>query len=125
MPTENKPESFRGAVGDFSVSASLEKNKFTTDDAGTLKLTITGKGNIQLINAPAINWPDGIDGYDAKVKDNVDRKKVPMQGSKTFSYPFTVSKAGNYTIDSIAFSYFDPAHLQRIKPYILHLCSWM
>ncbi len=109
LPTENKPKDFRGAVGDFSISASLEKNKITTDDAGTLKLTVTGKGNIQLINAPEINWPAGIDGYEAKVKDNVDKKRVPMQGSKTFSYPFTVSKAGTFTIDSIAFSYFDPA----------------
>ncbi len=109
LPSENKPANFRGAVGDFSISASLEKNKITTDDAGNLKLTISGKGNIQLINAPVINWPDGIDGYDAKVKDEVDKKKVPMQGSKTFSYPFTVSKAGNFTIDSIAFSYFDPS----------------
>ncbi len=109
LPIENKPADFRGAVGDFSISASLEKNKITTDDAGTLQLTITGKGNIQLINAPVIKWPNGIDGYDAKVQDKVDRKQVPMQGSKTFSYPFTVSKAGRYTIDSIAFSYFDPA----------------
>jgi len=109
LPTENQPADFRGAVGDFSISASLEKNQITTDDAGTLKLTISGKGNIQLINAPVINWPNGIDGYEAKVKDNVDRKQVPMQGSKIFSYPFTVSKAGDFTIDSIAFSYFDPA----------------
>jgi hypothetical protein len=109
LPAENKPRDFRGAVGNYSISASLEKNKITTDDAGTLKLTITGKGNIQLINAPGINWPKGIDGFEAKVKDNVDRKQVPMQGSKTFSYPFTVSKPGTYTIDSIAFSYFDPA----------------
>lgn len=109
LPTLNKPEDFRGAVGDFSITASLEKNKFTTDDAGTLQLTVTGKGNIQLINAPAVKWPDGIDGYDAKVKDNVDRKQVPMQGSKTFTYPFTVSKPGEYTIGSIPFSYFDPS----------------
>ncbi len=108
LPDENKPADFRGAVGDFTLAASLEKDKFTTDDAGTLKLTITGKGNIQLVNAPVIHWPKGIDGYDAKVKDNVDRKQVPMQGSKTFSYPFTVSKPGKYNIDSIAFSYFDP-----------------
>ena len=109
LPGENKPADFRGAVGEFSIAASLEKDKFSTDDAGVLKLTVTGKGNIQLINAPVINWPDGIDGYDAKVKDNVDRKQVPMQGSKTFSYPFTVSKPGKYSIDPIEFSYFDPA----------------
>ncbi|MGN6533803.1 MAG: BatD family protein [Ginsengibacter sp.] len=108
LPSENKPPDFRGAVGDFTINASLEKNKITTDDAGTLKLTLSGKGNIQLINAPSITWPKGIDGYDAKVKDNVDKTKVPMQGSKIFSFPFTVSKAGNYTIDSISFSYFDP-----------------
>lgn len=109
LPAENKPVDFLGAVGNFSIIASLEKNNFTTDDAGTLKLTLTGTGNIQLINAPVIKWPAGIDGYDAKVKDNVDRKQVPMTGSKIFSYPFTVSKAGKYKIDSISFSYFDPA----------------
>jgi hypothetical protein len=109
LPAQNKPSDFRGAVGNFTITSSLEKNEITTDDAGTLKLTVTGKGSIQLINAPSINWPPGIDGYEAKVKDNVDKTKVPIQGGKIFSYPFTVSKAGKYTIDSIAFSYFDPA----------------
>jgi hypothetical protein len=108
LPAENKPADFRGAVGDFTITSSLEKSQITTDDAGILKLTVSGKGNIQLINAPSIKWPKGIDGYDAKVKDNVDKTQVPMQGSKVFSFPFTVSNAGKYTIDSISFSYFDP-----------------
>jgi len=108
LPAENKPADFRGAVGNFTISSSLEKNNITTDDAGTLELVVKGKGNIQLINAPAIIWPKGIDGYEAKVKDDIDKTLVPMQGSKTFSFPFTVSKAGEYTIDSISFSYFDP-----------------
>jgi hypothetical protein len=108
LPSENKPADFRGAVGDFTITSSLEKDNITTDDAGILKLTVSGKGNIQLINAPSITWPKGIDGYDPKVKDNVDKTQVPMQGSKVFSFPFTVSKAGKYTIDSISFSYFDP-----------------
>ena len=108
LPTENKPADFRGAVGDFTITSSLEKNQITTDDAGILKLTVSGKGNIQLINAPSVKWPKGIDGFDAKVKDNVDKTKVPMEGSKVFSFPFTVSKAGKYTIDSISFSYFNP-----------------
>lgn len=109
LPADNKPAGFRGAVGDFSISSSLQKNNFTTDDAGTLKVTITGKGNIQLVNAPEIKWPQGIDGYDSKVSDNIDKTQVPMEGSKTFSYPFTVAKPGTYLIDSIAFSFFDPA----------------
>ncbi|MEO5907707.1 MAG: BatD family protein, partial [Ginsengibacter sp.] len=109
LPSQNKSADFRGAVGDFTITSSLEKNEITTDDAGTLKLTVTGKGSIQLINAPVINWPKGIDGFEAKVKDNVDKTKVPIQGSKTFSYPFTVSKPGRFTINPISFSFFDPA----------------
>src|SRR5665647_666961 len=109
LPDTNKPSDFKGAVGNFTINSSLEKNNITTDDAGTLDVTINGKGNIQLINAPKINWPEGIDGYDAKVKDNVDKTTVPMGGSKTFSYPFTINRPGDYTIDSISFSYFDPS----------------
>jgi hypothetical protein len=91
LPAQDKPSNFRGAVGDFTISSALAKNNITTDDAGNLKVTISGKGNIQLINAPAINWPTGIDGFDAQVKDNVDKSQVPMQGNKVFSFPFTIS----------------------------------
>ena len=108
LPLEGKPEDFRGAVGDFKISSSLLKNNITTDDAGTLNVVVSGRGNIQLVNAPKIVWPEGIDAYEAKVKDNVDKSQVPMQGSKVFSFPFTVSKPGDYKIDSISFSYFDP-----------------
>lgn len=108
LPLENKLSDFKGAVGNFTIQSSLEKDQITTDDAGNLRVTISGQGNIQLINAPKINWPEGLDGYDAKVKDDVDKTSVPMRGSKTFTFPFTVTKAGNYKIDSISFSYFDP-----------------
>lgn len=108
LPLEGKPEDFRGAVGDFKISSSLLKDNITTDDAGTLNVVVSGRGNIQLVNAPKIVWPEGIDAYEAKVKDNVDKSQVPMQGSKIFSFPFTVSKPGDYKIDSISFSYFDP-----------------
>ena len=108
MPLKDKPASFIGAVGDFNITSSLAKNNITTDDAGNLKVTISGKGNIQLVNAPTIHWPANIDGYDAQIKDNVDKSQVPMQGSKVFTFPFTVSKPGDYKIDSISFSYFDP-----------------
>jgi hypothetical protein len=108
LPSDGKPKDFRGAVGDFKISSSLLKNNITTDDAGNLRVVVSGKGNIQLVNAPTIGWPSGIDAYDATVKDNVDKSQVPMQGSKIFTFPFTVSKPGNYKIDSISFSYFDP-----------------
>lgn len=108
LPEENKPVDFKGSVGEFAIQSSLQKDNLTTDDAGNLKIIINGTGNIQLINAPKINWPQGMDGYDAKIKDGIDKLSVPMKGSKTFTYPFTVSAAGNYIIPAISFSYFNP-----------------
>ena len=109
LPDENKPADFKGSVGNFIIQSSLQKDNITTDDAGNLKIIISGTGNIQLLNAPKINWPQGIDGYDAKITDNVDKLSVPMKGVKIFTYPFTVSKPGRYTIPANSFSYFDPA----------------
>lgn len=108
LPEENKPADFKGTVGNFTIASSLQKNDITTDDAGNLRIIISGAGNIQLINPPKINWPKGMDGYDAKITDGIDKFAVPMKGSKTFTYPFTVSSAGTYTIPGVSFSYFDP-----------------
>ena len=80
LPVENKPEDFKGAVGSFTIQASFQKNKITTDDAGNLKIVLGGTGNIQLINAPKINWPENIDGYDAKITDDINKSSVPMKG---------------------------------------------
>lgn len=109
LPEENRPEDFKGAVGNFNISTSLEKKNITTDDAGSVKVNIEGEGNIQLVNAPKLSWPDGIDSYEAKVTDDIDKFSVPMKGGKTFTYPFTVSKAGTYNIPTVSFSFFDPS----------------
>ncbi len=109
LPEAGKPESFSGAVGNFSIDASLQKNTFATDETGQLYITITGNGNMQLLTQPPITWPKEIEAFDARVTDNTDNKTVPISGSKTFEIPFTVSKTGSYQLPSINFSFFDPA----------------
>jgi hypothetical protein len=109
LPDVNKPADFKGGVGNFKITAAVEKNNITTDDAGSLKIIISGAGNIQMINAPNVSWPQGLEGYEAKSVEQVDKFSVPMKGEKIFTYPFTVSKAGDYTIPAINFSYFDIA----------------
>lgn len=108
LPKENVPESFKGAVGQFKIISSLQNDHISTDDAGNLIVTLSGAGNIQLINSPEINWPKGIDAYEPKVKEELNKQSVPISGSKTFTIPFTVSKAGDYSIPPIKFSWFDP-----------------
>ena len=107
LPEANKPESFKGATGNFKIAASLEKNNITTDDAGAVKVIISGAGNIQLINAPNVSWPQGVEGFESKASENLDKFSVPIKGDKVFIYPFTVTNAGEYTIPAINFSYFD------------------
>lgn len=108
LPDTNKPASFNGAVGRFTVEAGVEKNNFSTDDAGRFQLIINGQGNMDLINAPEIVWPDGIESYDPKIEAALNKQAVPVNGSKSFDYTFIVTKAGTYTLPAVAYSYFDP-----------------
>lgn len=108
LPKENVPENFKGAVGKFSIQSSLQKEAFTTDDACNLTLKISGSGNLSLINAPDIKWPEGMDVYDSKVKEQIDNQQVPISGDKVFNIPFTVAKAGTYSLPPIHFSWFNP-----------------
>jgi hypothetical protein len=109
LPVLNRPSSFNGAVGNFTISAQVEKNKFKTDDAGKLNIVISGEGNLALMNAPEISWPAGIEGYDPSVKNELNRLSVPISGEKVYDYPFTVVKEGSYTLPPIEYSFFDPA----------------
>jgi hypothetical protein len=115
LPEAEKPLSFKGAVGKFNFEATVLKNNFTTDDAGKLTITITGEGNMSLITAPEIIWPQGIEGYDPKTKDQLEKLTVPISGKKIFEYTFTVPKEGSYKIPSIEFSYFNLAQGKYIK----------
>ena len=112
LPDINKPANFKGAVGNFQIEARVEKDNFSTDDAGRLVMIISGIGNLQLINAPEIIWPEGIEGFDPKATDDLYKTTVPLSGRKIFEFPFTVSKPGTYTIPALGFSFFNVRDLK-------------
>ena len=107
LPAANKPASFNGAVGFFNLQSGVEKSSFTIDESVKLQLTIAGEGNLTLVTAPEIKWPEGVEVFESSLVDSVDRLTVPVSGSKTFIFPFTISKPGSYTLPSIEFSFFD------------------
>lgn len=108
LPVADRPESFDGAVGDFSITATVDKSQLSTDDAGTLKITISGAGNITLLNAPKVDFPASFDSYDPKITDKVNKNSNPFSGSRSFEYVFMPKSAGDYTLGPVKFSYFDP-----------------
>jgi hypothetical protein len=109
LPETNKPASFSGAVGNFSIEAALQKNAFPANESGKIVVKISGAGNLQLLTAPTLDWPAGIDPFDPKASEELDKASIPMRGTKTFEYNFSVNAPGNYFLPPIRFSYFDPA----------------
>ncbi|PWT70200.1 MAG: hypothetical protein C5B59_21085 [Bacteroidetes bacterium] len=108
LPDLNKPADFSGAVGHYSIKADVETKNVTADDAAVFRVTLKGSGNIPVVNAPAVPWPDGVETYDPTTKEEIDKTIAPIGGSKTFDYNFIPKKAGDYTIPAFQFSYFDP-----------------
>ncbi|HUX85096.1 MAG TPA: BatD family protein [Chitinophagaceae bacterium] len=108
LPTAGQPAAFNGAVGDFTLTSGLDKSNLTTDDAATLRLTVSGSGNIDMISAPKPDFPASLDAYDPKVTDHFNKNSNPFSGTRTFEYVLMPKIAGDYTIPPVTFSYFDP-----------------
>ena len=109
LPETSKPATFNGAVGSFSVEASLDHKSVAAGDEATLHLVVKGKGNLPVIAAPVVNWPAEIQAFDPTAKEDVNKTVAPMSGSKSFDFVFAPRTAGHYTIPQIDFPYFDPA----------------
>jgi len=106
LPSENVPDSFNGAVGNFSLSSQIDKRATKTNEPVTLKLTINGSGNISLLEMPEINLPAGFEKYEPKVNEQINRSGV-ISGKKTAEYLLVPRDAGKKEIPPVKFSYFD------------------
>jgi hypothetical protein len=109
---ENKPESFNGAVGKFSFDAKIDKDVVKANDAITLKVSVSGSGNIKLIETPKINFPSDFEVYDPKINLNTSASNGHISGAKTFEYLIIPRNPGTFVINPISFSYFDLASNQ-------------
>lgn len=109
LPEESKPAIYGGAVGSFSIRASLGSATVAAKDEATLHVVVNGKGNLPVINAPQVQWPADVDAYEPHAKEDINKTTVPMSGQKTFDFVFTPRNPGHYTIPNISLPYFDPA----------------
>lgn len=101
------PASFGGGVGTYSISAKLSKDSLKTHDAASLLVTVSGRGNISLIEAPKISFPPDFEVYDVKATENTDKSNGKTSGSKTFEYPFIPRSYGEFTIEPVNYTYYD------------------
>lgn len=108
----NQPANFNGAVGNFSFSGSLDKTTAKSNEAMTLKLIVSGTGNLNLINPPKIELPQDFEAYEPKTSDKTIASDNGLSGSVSFEYLFIPRYAGNFTIPAIQFIFFNPATRQ-------------
>ena len=102
------PQSFNGAVGNFSLRSTMPAAEIDANSADQIELTISGTGNLKFITAPRITLPESFEVYDTKVVDNCKITATGTTGSLTYTYPFVARSAGAFTIPRIEFSFFNP-----------------
>ena len=102
-----KPAGFSGGVGKFTLTPSISQTEVQANEAVTIKLDISGAGNMKLLKTPAIDWPEGFEPYDPKVTNNFKTTTSGVSGTKSIEYLAIPRSGGEYTIPSVKFSYFD------------------
>jgi hypothetical protein len=119
------PPDFFGGVGNFNITSEISNENITTNDAVTLKLKITGSGNIRLIKNPDLKLPSDFEIYDPRATDKVTASENGASGTKTIEYLFQPRFEGDYTIPAIQFAYFNPVSGSYItkstQEYALHV----
>lgn len=108
LPT-GKPASYSGGVGDFSISSSISTTELKENEAVTLKVIISGTGNMKLIRTPEVSFPADFEVYDPKVDNKFTLKAGGQSGNKVIEYLAIPRFGGTYTIPPVEFSYFDVA----------------
>ena len=101
------PKSFGGGVGKFSISSRVTKSSLKMHDAASLIISVSGQGNVALLDAPKISFPPDFEVYDVKISDISDKNNGGLSGTKTFEYPFIPRSDGKFTIPSVDYSYYD------------------
>ena len=102
-----KPMGFSGGVGQFSINSKISQTELQTNEAFTLTVTIQGSGNMKLLKAPSIDWPEGFEVFDPKVTNNFKSSTKGISGTKVLKYVVIPRASGVYTIPPIKYSYYD------------------
>lgn len=113
LPENGKPDSFRGAVGNYDFNVFFDRSETVTNEPISIKMKINGKGNIKLLEMPTFELPTGFEKYDPKITEQINRSGT-ISGTKEAEFLFVPRIAGIREIKPIEFSYFDPQKREYI-----------
>ena len=117
-PLPSAPDNFTGAVGDFNIDGGVTLNKVKANEAISYRITVSGRGNLMLINAPRPEFPASFEVYDPQIDDNIKKGSDGISGSRTYEWILIPRNKGRYTIPECEFVYFDPSAGQYVTKRI-------
>lgn len=109
LPTNDKPTTFTGAVGQFTFTTTIDKTEMMSNDAFTITCTVSGKGNIELLDIPRPTLPPDFEVYDPKITTNTKNNSFGISGSKKAEFVVIPRVSGEFDLEPVKFSYFDPS----------------
>jgi len=107
LPINQNPK-FQGAVGDFRITANLERDMVHQNDIDKLIIKISGSGNFPMVFVPEVNWLENFNAFEPVTTETYNKNIIPLSGEKVFTIPFTVKKQGEFKIPPIKFYFFNP-----------------
>jgi len=107
MPLPKTDKNFSGAVGEFNLKGEIDKKKVKANEAINLALTISGEGNLKLIDTLPLQFPPDFDHYDPKISDHFSVSPAGVSGTRTFNYLLIPRHPGNYKIPPVELTYFN------------------
>lgn len=108
LPQEGKPQNFTGAVGQYEINTLLGNPSVETNESIDLKVTISGTGNMKLIDLPTPAFPFSFEVYEPEVNEETFTQQDKVKGRKSYDYTLIPSEAGQQELPSIAFSFYNP-----------------
>ncbi len=109
LPTQNRPPSFKGMVGNLDLKAGLKPLQTNVNEPITLNINISGSGNLRMLEKPEIQFPANLEAFDPNISDNIRVSAGGLTGSRSFEYLLIPRTGGTFEIPSIQFSFFDAA----------------
>jgi hypothetical protein len=107
LPTKDKPADFSGAVGKFSLRSQIDKTEVKANEPVSIKLTVTGNGNIELFDLPRFVFPPDFEVFDPEIQSDIKITPSGVSGTRVFEYLVIPRNPGKFKIRPIEFSYFD------------------
>lgn len=107
LPLPARPANFSGGVGRMNISAQIDKKSVRANDPVTLRVVVSGVGNLKLIKEPALNLPKDFDKYDAKVTDKTKLTANGVEGNMVYDIMIVPRHQGKYELPPVEFTYYD------------------